>query len=210
MSDDWKEGEFSPRDPNAPEEQRTCDVCGFVAKTIQGAAAHKTNKHGKEEKPLTVPGSPGRKPARVQSLQASLAIIGLGLGMIDSYDGAQWMAYVPQQAAALDMAAREYTWAAKACDMLTMAGPVTALASAFLPPVFAILAHHGVLPGAEKVGAMMNNQPPPPPPPAQPAWTPEGDVTINGQTFSSTEPAADLPDELFGASTVVIGDNAPA
>lgn len=196
-----------------------CPDCDFVAKTENGLHLHRVRKHDAERtgdgsshrRAEHAPKIPGGRSSRQQSLKASLGVLYLGVGILNAKDGEILAGYIPAQAQALDMAARDYKWAEKVCEYLTMAGPMSLLATAFIPPVVLVLANHGLVPAraAGMATVLGASEPAPPPPPsatnghmAMPTVNPDGSVSFGGMEFSADEVAAAA--KQFGASSVFI------
>lgn len=211
---------MSKRKEFTPGEGVECDVCGEEYANKAGVAQHQRTVHGiatsaaKERAPRG-----GGGGSRKQKLQSSLAMIGLGLALLDPVDGGIWADDVPTMAEALDAGAKQYQTLARLCDMIEDAGPVALIVQAFFRPLARIAAHHGVIPA--RVGQAFGPVPAPSRPPERVAGEPvqNGGFDGGGMNFGGFELTPDLLNQaqrmaeqffgpaMTGASTVTVTEN---
>lgn len=202
-----------------------CPECGVSETkqgnpyTPQGMRLHLNNKHGiRSPAPEKQPKTPSSAGSRKQRVQSSLAVFGIGAGILNSRDGEILAEYIPRMATALDESAKHYEWAEKLCGMLEDAGPMSLLLSAFVPPLILIMANHGLLPRSVIPMTTVLGGPPVPPQapqatPAGPIMNPDGSVDMFG-THVSVDDMQKMAEQVFGpkmtgANEVPVADNRP-
>lgn len=201
-----------------------CSECGATETktgqpfTERGLNLHRQAKHGiaargPAEKAPKAPKPGGTRKAKLQS---SLAMIGVGIALLDPVDGNIWADDVPTMAAALDAGAQQYPVIERLCSMIEDAGPISMIVQAFVRPLVRMAAHHRLVP--EQLGRAFGPVPPPTERPRPDVQEPSGNgaaapfagITLTPEMMDQAQRLAEQfwGEHLTGQANVTIGQDA--